>query len=158
MNYFGIALISFSLRWWTENNIYILQYCTRVDMHYSDIHAASTRPCSRRYSVPEFSRHANPTAQHTQLTNDYKNMITVFGFPTVMPLGQWSQLGGSLVMFLFQLASSLRADYKVCCPLQMFFFLRGKQSNPPTDYFGLHTTAEQHKDITHLCMSCYTAM
>lgn len=35
-------------------------------------------------------------------------------------------------------------------------FFKGKQSDPPTDYYGLHMTAEQHKDITHLFMSTYT--
>ncbi len=72
---------------------------TEASRHYSDIHVVSIHPCSRRHLIPEFPRHANPTAQHTQLTNDYKNIITAFGFPTAVPLGQWSQLGGSLVMF-----------------------------------------------------------
>lgn len=34
---------------------------------------------SRGYSSHEFSGPANPTAQQTQLTNDYKNIITAFG-------------------------------------------------------------------------------
>lgn len=93
---------------------------TEAKWHYSEMCVVSIHPCLTRHLIPGFSRCADPIAQHTQLTNDYKNMITVFGFPTVMPLGQWPQLGGSLVMFHFQWASSLQADYNVCSPLQMF--------------------------------------
>lgn len=118
------------------------------------IYVFSIRPCFFFEFPPEFSRHANPTTQQTQLTNDYKNIITAFGFPTAMPLGTvvtaWWESSHVLIPVGF-LSLSWLESLLFITDVFFCFFLRGKtKRSSKTDYYGSHTTAEQHRGITHL--------
>ena len=102
-------------------------------------------------SPPEFSRHANPTTQQTQLTNDYKNIITAFGFPTAMPLGTvvtaWWESSHVLIPVGFLSSSWLESLLSITDVFLFFLFQGGKQSDPPKWTIMARTLLQSNTEV-----------